>query len=203
MNLTIVPFASGGIAVSDVAERLARRLASIAVAADEKRPIPAPAEISSAAAAAAGCRVLTAAAHWDPAEAYDAARGQYRARKLLERLPPPAAGNDVVLGITALDLYIPVFTFVFGEGLLGGRRCLVSGFRLDNARYGDPPDPERLTERVVKEATHELGHAFGLVHCRDSLCVMRPSGEVGDVDVKSDDFCAACRGMLRGRTRRP
>ncbi len=34
-----------------------------------------------------------------------------------------------VLGITAVDLYIPIFTFVFGEAQLDGKAAIISTFR--------------------------------------------------------------------------
>ena len=68
--------------------------------------------------------------------------------------------------------------------------------RLDPGFYGLAPDPDLTLERAVKEARHELGHTFGLVHCRRPDCVMRASTDVGEVDVKSARFCRECRGGL-------
>ncbi|MBI4462937.1 MAG: archemetzincin, partial [Acidobacteria bacterium] len=63
-----------------------------------------------------------------------------------------------LLGITALDLYVPVLTFVFGEAQLSGRCALVSAHRLREEFYGLPPSNDLFHERLVKEAVHELGH---------------------------------------------
>jgi archaemetzincin len=46
---------------------------------------------------------------------------------------------------------------------------------------------------------HELGHAFGLVHCRDQRCVMRASTYVEEVDLKDAGFCDACRTLMEPR----
>jgi len=35
-------------------------------------------------------------------------------------------------------------------------------------------------QRVIKEAVHELGHAFGLTHCENSKCVMHFSNSLQD-----------------------
>lgn len=126
-------------------------------------------------------------------DTFDARRDQYRSDLLLERLqahPTPAAR---VLGVTEADLFIPVLTFVFGEAQLGGRAAVVSTYRLRNEVYGLPPDRERLEERLLKEAMHELGHTFGLLHCYHTGCVMQASTYAESVDLKPAAFCRLCR----------
>jgi len=130
----------------------------------------------------------------DPAGFYDPRRNQYHSTPLLEVLSalPSVEGGDRVLGIATGDLFIPILTFVFGEAELGGRAAVFSIARLDPAFYGLPRSPDLLLERAVKEARHELGHTFGLIHCRHPDCVMRASTDAGEVDMKSEDFCRDC-----------
>jgi archaemetzincin len=104
-----------------------------------------------------------------------------------------------VLGVTSLDLFVPVLTFVFGEAQLNGTAALVSTFRLNETFYGFPPNEALLEERLIKEAVHELGHTFGLIHCRDFACVMHSSTSVEEIDVKGKEFCGSCRKILRER----
>lgn len=130
---------------------------------------------------------------FDLAQSYAADRGQYHATlilaALLRHLPTPA---DKIIGVTSLDLFIPILTFVFGQSLLDGPGAIVSTYRLRNEFYGLPEDEGLLVDRTLKEAVHELGHAFGLVHCPDYNCVMHSSSNVEGVDVKGAFFCAEC-----------
>lgn len=143
----------------------------------------------------APCQVLDGTI--DAAFARDAARGQYHSTAILERLQAldadPAAR---LLGVTAVDLYVPIFTFVFGEAQIEGRCALVSLYRLCEEHYGLPPDEAKLRERLVKEAVHELGHTFGLRHCDDWRCIMTSSHSVERLDVKTAEFCEACASQV-------
>jgi archaemetzincin len=134
---------------------------------------------------------------FDPERAYDASRGQYNSTTLLRLLlqdPTPDSGR--VLGVSGVDLFIPVLTYVFGEAQLDGRAAVVSLHRLQPAVYGLPEDPARVAPRRLKEAVHELGHTYGLLHCGDSRCVMSSSTYVEEIDLKGDEFCPACRALL-------
>ena len=136
--------------------------------------------------------------HFDPEDAYDLSRGQYNSRVLLARLlGHEAEEHDKVLGITGVDLFVPVLTYVFGEAQLDGRVAIISLYRLHPERYGLSANPKRLADRTLKEAVHELGHAFGLVHCRNSRCVMRSSTYVEEIDIKSVPFCSRCKRTLK------
>ena len=136
-----------------------------------------------------------------PAGTFDVRRGQHSSRELLRwlvgRLP---AGGSTVLGITNVDLFIPILTFVFGEAQLQGHAAVVS-----YARLAAPGDPALTTRRLAREAVHELGHTFGLVHCggiagngREAApCVMTRSASVRGVDLKSTRLCPDCRARHR------
>ena len=134
---------------------------------------------------------------FDPELAYDPSRGQYNSRTLLAQLLRDSDGAERVLGVAGVDLFIPVLTFVFGEAQLDGRAAVVSTQRLDNALYGLAPDPALLFERLVKEAVHELGHTFNLLHCSDGRCVMASSTYVEQIDLKGERFCDRCLDALR------
>jgi len=131
--------------------------------------------------------------------AYNATRRQYHSTEILGRLlEQPPGENWKVLGVTEVDLYIPVLTFVFGEAQVSDGGAVVSAHRLRQESYGLPADLELLRERLLKEALHELGHTCGLRHCADYLCVMSASYGVERIDLKRADFCPACAQALPG-----
>ena len=132
---------------------------------------------------------------FDVASAFEASRGQYFSTRLVFDLLTYAGGfpHAKVLGITAVDLFIPILTFVFGEAQLGGQVALVSTHRLRQEFYGLPEDRGIFLERVEKEALHELGHTYGLVHCHQPGCVMGFSNAVEKVDLKTNTYCPECR----------
>ncbi|HTP13098.1 MAG TPA: archaemetzincin, partial [Bacteroidota bacterium] len=120
--------------------------------------------------------------------AYDQSRGQHNSTALLAillGLDPPAQIKKIL--VVDVDLYIPVLTFVFGEAQLNGIAAIVSTHRLQNQFYGLPHDDGLMLQRLEKEIIHELGHTFGLYHCRQFECVMRSSTYVEEIDLKKAD----------------
>jgi len=145
-----------------------------------------------------GGRCIEVATNLNPQDAYNATRRQYHSTQLLAKLRELDHGHaSKFLGITEVDLFIPIFTFVFGEAQVNGSAALMSTHRLHQRFYGLPANRELLFARAEKEATHELGHAFGMAHCVNFDCVMRFSNSVEDVDLKASDFCRLCETRLR------
>ena len=101
-----------------------------------------------------------------------------------------------VLGVTSVDLYIPILTFVFGEAQMGGPCAVVSTHRLAQELYGLPADPDALAERLLKEAVHEIGHTLDLTHCEDYACAMAPSHAVEWIDLKQATLCEQCQARV-------
>jgi len=133
----------------------------------------------------------------DVNEAYSATRQQYNSTDILAQLVNLDGDEQTkMLGVTDVDLFIPILTFVFGEAQLGRQVALISVHRLHQRFYGLPDDEALFFERCEKEALHELGHAFGLVHCRNFECVMHFSNSIEQVDLKSNDFCPSCADAL-------
>lgn len=128
-----------------------------------------------------------------------AGREQFDAQALLEIVArrAPSALPVVGLGLTAQDVGLPLFSFVFGLArTAGARAAVVSLARLDPAFEGLPPDDETAARRALAEMVHELGHVAGLLHCRAPDCVMRFAGSVAQADARGGAFCRACRARL-------
>jgi archaemetzincin len=132
--------------------------------------------------------------HLDLSEFYDSARRQYDGNKLIKEIDFRFASDTVkILGIFNVDLFIPILTYIFGQAFLNGRAGIASVYRLNNERYGIKADEKTFVDRIRKEVIHELGHTFGLIHCKNPECVMRSSTYVEDIDQKSHHLCNQCR----------
>jgi archaemetzincin len=144
------------------------------------------------------CQILPAEA--SPRFAFNVTRQQYLSTEILASMitrRTPDAWR--LLGVTLVDLYIPILTFVFGEAQLQGNCAVVSAHRLRQEFYGLPSNPVLFRDRLLKEAAHELGHTLTLSHCDDYQCVMSASHGVEWVDLKTSRFCSVCRSVVRGR----
>lgn len=125
--------------------------------------------------------------------AIHAERGQYHSSEILAQMQSYVTRDTwKLLGVTALDLYIPILTFVFGEAQVGGSSAIVSYHRLRQEFYGLPEDVDTLANRLLIEAVHELGHTLRLTHCEDYRCAMAASHAVEWIDIKDSGYCEAC-----------
>ncbi len=113
--------------------------------------------------------------------------------QFLEKCPN---GKSKILGVTVYDLFTPILTFLFGEAELGVRTAVFSTYRFEDKRYGLPENKVMLEERILKEAIHELGHTFGMRHCKNYDCVMHSSTSIEEFDFKTAKFCADCNAVL-------
>ena len=129
----------------------------------------------------------------DPAFALHTERQQYHSSEILASMQRYVSEKTWrILGVTQLDLYIPILTFVFGEAQLGGKGAIVSYHRLRQEFYGLPRDTNVLAHRLLVESVHELGHTLDLTHCHDYQCAMAPSHAVEWIDIKDSGFCEDC-----------
>ena len=145
------------------------------------------------------CRVLPM--RLDPEFAFHGERQQYHSSEILQRMQSfLTADSWRMLGISDVDLYIPILTFVFGEAQMSGPCAVLSAHRLYEEFYGLPTDRELFRQRLIKEAVHEMGHTLNLTHCDDYRCVMASSHAVEWIDLKRSTLCASCRAVATPMT---
>lgn len=134
----------------------------------------------------------------DLSENYNPSRRQYNANSLLNIVGAMNQEDESkIVGLFRVDLFIPVLTYIFGQAILSGPTAIASLYRLKNELYGLEKNDELLLDRFIKVIIHELGHAFGLIHCHNPKCVMRSSTYVEDIDQKDRNFCLSCFSELK------
>jgi archaemetzincin len=132
-----------------------------------------------------------------PLQTYNLRRHQYDALKLLEfLLDDVETGAFRVLGVTAIDLYIPILTFVFGDAQIDGKAAIISLFRPRGDAGGILPPRQVFLRRLIKLSLHELGHTFGLKHCSEEGCLMGFSSNLEKLDQHNIGLCQYCQILL-------
>lgn len=153
-------------------------------------------EIGAIVALNLDAKVVVAAGIALSSSAYDVRRGQYHSTKILQTVADVKHEDwERVLGVADVDLYVPDLNFVFGEADMHRGAAVFSLARL---RPGGSSEAAKalFVKRAATEAIHELGHTFGLRHCRDPHCVMWFSNTLAESDRKGLAFCAAHASQL-------
>ncbi len=124
---------------------------------------------------------------------YNENRFQYDVGKTLQTLESIKFKDiDKIIGVSTVDLYIPIFAYVFGEAKQGGKAAVVSLYRLEKDTHGKKQPSSIVLERAAKVMLHELGHLYNLFHCADEHCLMHFSGGLQDLDASPLYFCRYC-----------
>lgn len=133
-----------------------------------------------------------------PQETFNKGRKQYNSTAILRKLASQKRDKSVIfLGIIDEDLYTSDLNFVFGEADFHNKVALISLWRLRPEFYGLSSDERLFYERAIKEAIHEIGHVYGLGHCKNPKCIMYFSNSIKDTDKKGPGFCNICGHELR------
>lgn len=136
----------------------------------------------------------------------DKQRNQWKSNEILQWLSCKynrlSKSTTKILALCDLDAYSGRLNFVFGEAYVDGNISVIYLPRLRQEFYGSEPDEPIFYQRIVKEAVHELGHAFGLNHCKKIKCVMYFSNSLSDTDIKTNRFCNICKYLIYNCLRR-
>ena len=104
---------------------------------------------------------------------FDNQRNQWKSSNILQWLSDkhnkPSSKERTtpkILAICDFDAYSGTLNFVFGQAHLDGNIAIIYLPRLRQEFYGLKSDEYIFYQRLVKEAVHELGHSFGLGHCK-------------------------------------
>jgi archaemetzincin len=130
-------------------------------------------------------------------DGYDMKRRQWDASILVKQLKELKVngGYDFIVGITDNDMFVRGTNFVFGYAEPESGSAVISLRRLrENA------DSKKLTERIYKELTHEIGHLLGLKHCNNEGCIMKFANNVEEVDSKLPVLCSDCSSKVKHLT---
>jgi len=126
-------------------------------------------------------------------DSFNENRLQYDVAKTLKKLESIREKSiDKILGILTVDLYVPIFSYVFGEAKQGGKAAVISLYRLGKDTPGKAQPSPTVLERAAKVALHELGHLYNLFHCENEHCLMHFSGGLQDLDSSPLYFCRYC-----------
>ena len=133
---------------------------------------------------------------------FDKQRNQWKSSDILQWLLDKykklssKSRTTKILAICDFDACSGTLNFVFGQAHLNGSISAIYLPRLRQEFYGLKPDESVFYQRLVKEAVHELGHAFGLNHCRNIKCVMHFSNSLSDTDIKTSHLCKMCAKVI-------
>ena len=133
-----------------------------------------------------------------PLDSFDKNRRQWKSNNILQWIldRKKTDRNVKILAMCDFDAYSNHLNFVFGQATVDGRASTIYLPRLRQEFYGLKKNDSLFYQRIVKEAVHELGHAFGLSHCNKLTCVMHFSNSLRDTDIKENNFCNDCRTRL-------
>jgi archaemetzincin len=120
-------------------------------------------------------------------------RDQYSAAGFLAYVEANAPDEAYrAVGLTAVDVTIPELNFLFGMGRCPGKCAVLSTYRVGYYCEGDV----RRRIRFAKLIVHELGHTYGLLHCRQPLCAMKFANDYPTLDYSRVALCERCEERM-------
>lgn len=122
----------------------------------------------------------------------DAVRVIYAAKDVLKETDE---NPRYALVVSKPDIFVGKTNFVFGVANHELGVGLISTARL--VEWTEGVTPSLIKERILKEASHEIGHLGGLAHCERKECLMSFSNNIEEVDQKLPILCDGCKKKMR------
>ena len=119
---------------------------------------------------------------------------QYLTTFILDSLLVPRLPEDgiAMMAITDTDLYPQdSWNFVFGQAYTRKRVGISSIYR-----YLDNEDSSKCLARLIQTSSHEIGHMFSVLHCKNAICVMNGSNGLYESDSRPNRLCSVCLNKL-------
>jgi len=134
-----------------------------------------------------------------PRDSYNASRNQFRAESILRTAYKERTQSALrTIAVCDVDIYAEGLNFVFGIASEAVSCCLVSAARLRDSFYGLRDDPKTFFARMKRLTLHEVGHTFGLPHCKNR-CVMVFANSLAELDATYDDYCPKCWAKIKAQ----
>ncbi|MGV3659564.1 MAG: hypothetical protein ACO1TE_05250 [Prosthecobacter sp.] len=107
------------------------------------------------------------------------------------------------LGITSVDLYMNDSNFVFGAAQ-GPPACAVNSCARFKADFnGEPPDADRLSNRLLKQMLSSVGTLLEAPRPIDPTCPRSYPQSLAEQDAKTLNLCDDCRSAIAETIRKP
>jgi len=119
---------------------------------------------------------------------------QFNASQILERIKIHRFNNCfALLALTQDDIFPDrVQPFSFGLASPNDKVAIISYARLRRASNSLLEPDKDLLRRVLKVATHEIAHLFGLRHCIYFQCLLNGSMDLSELDRTPIALCPIC-----------
>lgn len=125
-----------------------------------------------------------------PENAYYPPRNRYLADSIINYLKRITPKDEKCISLTTKDISHrngKITNYgIMGLGFQPGRSCVISSFRLSK---------KNTKQQLYKLALHEMGHNFGLPHCKNLQCIMRDAKGKNHFD-ELPAFCESCKKHL-------